>query len=128
MTASPTSIIASRQVHTMGSPVEAMTIVGEDKEWGRRRRMVTRVKREAIDIGIADSRLTFSLAAPVALAVGTMLDKLFNSVSIPPTPQFSGETTNFFPSDIYSLSVSLSTYCPLTIYYLLNPWFSSYPI
>lgn len=112
MTASPTSILAGRQVRMMGSPVEAMTIVGEDKEWGRHRRTVTRVKREAIDIGITDSRLTFSLAAPVALTVETVLDKLFNSVSTSPTPQFSGETTHFFPSDIHSLSSSLSTYCP----------------
>lgn len=108
MTASPASIFAGRQVHMMGSPVEAMTIVGEDKEWGRRRRTVTRVKREAIDIGIRDSRLTFSLAAPVALAVETVLDKLFNSVSTSPAPRFSGETTHFFPSHIHSLS----TYCP----------------
>ncbi len=123
MTASPTSIIAGRQVHMMGSLVEAMTIVGEDKEWGSHRRMVTRQKGNNQH---RHRRQPFNLQ-PRGSAVGTMFDKLFNSVSTPPTPQFSGETTHFFPSDVYSLSVSLSTYCPLTIYYLLNPWFSSYP-
>lgn len=98
----------------MGIPVEAMTIVGEDKEWGRRRRTVTRVKREAIDMGIADSRLTFSLAAPAELTAASVLDKLFNSVfPHPPTLHPNSQAKQHISSLLTStFFLSLFTYCP----------------
>ncbi len=81
MTASPTSIIAGRQVHMMGSSAEAMTIVGEDKEWGSHRRMVTRQQGNNQH---RHRRQPFNLQ-PRGSAVGTMFDKLFNYFSFNPT-------------------------------------------